>query len=142
MPAPILVAIGVSAIGRVGDAYAQNQKLLPDYYAAIDAGRLPIQRGIRLNDDDRVRAAVIQELMCHESVDIDAIGQRFGIDFKRYFSREIEHLQELQADGLTCVDGNRIGITDRGRLLMRNVAMTFDAYIAQPTAATTFSQAI
>ncbi len=137
-----LVAIGVSAIGRVGDAYAQNQKLLPDYYAAIDAGRLPIQRGIRLNDDDRVRAFVIQELMCHESVDIDDTGRRFGIDFKRYFSREIERLQELQADGLTYVDGNRIGITDRGRLLMRNVAMTFDAYIAQPATATSFSKAI
>jgi oxygen-independent coproporphyrinogen-3 oxidase len=137
-----LVGLGVSAISKVGDAYAQNCKLLPDYYAAIDAGHLAVQRGVRLNEDDRVRAAVIQELMCHESVDAAAIEHEFGIDFQRYFARELDELRKLEADDLTWSCGTRLGITDRGRLLMRNVAMTFDAYAAQQPAVTGFSRDI
>src|SRR4029079_19044000 len=67
-----LVALGASAIGKVGQSYAQNYKQLPDYYAANDAGRLSVQRGVRLSADDRIRAAVIQELMCHEEVELAA----------------------------------------------------------------------
>jgi oxygen-independent coproporphyrinogen-3 oxidase len=137
-----LIGLGVSAIGKVGDTYAQNYKLLPEYYVALDSGRLPVQRGVRLDADDRVRRAVIQELMCHESVDTAAIGWQFGIDFKRYFSAELERLQELQADGLTWVQGTRIGITERGRLLMRNVAMIFDAYLTQQNNPAAFSRVI
>jgi oxygen-independent coproporphyrinogen-3 oxidase len=66
--------------------------------------------------------------MCHELIDCAAIGRRFGIDFKRYFSREIERLQEFQALGLTYVKNGCIGLTLGGRLLMRTVAMVFDAY--------------
>jgi oxygen-independent coproporphyrinogen-3 oxidase len=137
-----LVGLGVSAIGKVGDAYAQNYKLLSDYYAAIDTGHLAIQRGVRLNEDDRVRRAVINELMCHESIDTVAIGAQFGIDFKRYFAPELERLQELQADGLTRVNGTRIEITPAGRLLMRTVAMVFDAYAAKQATGNVFSKVI
>ncbi len=125
-----LVGLGVSSIGKVGDCYAQNHKTLPEYYAAIDDGRLPVQRGVRLTKDDLIRRAVIQELMCHELIDCAAIGRRFGIDFKRYFSAELERLQRLQADGLTYVRSGCIGVTEAGRLLIRNVAMVFDAYLA------------
>jgi oxygen-independent coproporphyrinogen III oxidase len=137
-----LVGLGVSAISNVGDTYAQNCKLLPDYYAAIDAGHLAVQRGVQLNEDDRVRAAVIQELMCHESVDIAAIEREFRIDFQSYFARELGELRKLEADGLAWLCGARLGITDRGRLLMRNVAMTFDAYADRQPAVTAFSRVI
>ncbi len=70
-----LIGLGVSSIGKVGDSYSQNFKSLPDYYAAIDAGHLPVQRGILLTQDDQIRRAVIQELMCHELIDCAAIGR-------------------------------------------------------------------
>jgi oxygen-independent coproporphyrinogen III oxidase len=136
-----LVGLGVSAIGKIGDTYSQNFKTLPEYYSALDSGRLPVQRGVRLTQDDLIRRAVIQELMCHELVDCAAIGQRFGIDFKRYFSTELERLQELQALGLTYVHNGCIGVTQAGRLLMRTVAMVFDAYLA-PRAGELYSKVI
>ena len=129
-----LIGLGLSSIGKVGDTYAQNAKTLPEYYAAIDSGRLPVQRGVRLTNDDLIRRAVIQELMCHEIVDSAAVAREFGIDFKRYFRAELERLQELQALGLTYVRGGSIGVTRAGRLLMRTVAMVFDAYLAPRTA--------
>jgi oxygen-independent coproporphyrinogen III oxidase len=131
-----LIGLGVSAIGKVGDSYSQNFKALPDYYAAIDAGHLPVQRGVRLTADDVIRRDVIQELMCHEMIDCAAIGRRYGVDFKRYFSQELERLQELQALGLTYVRTGCIGLTLAGRLLMRTVAMVFDAYNVQRPAET------
>jgi oxygen-independent coproporphyrinogen-3 oxidase len=136
-----LIGLGVSAIGKVGDSYSQNFKSLPEYYAAIDAGHLPVQRGVLLTEDDRIRRAVIQELMCHELIDCAAIGRQFDIDFKRYFSRELERLQELQALGLTYVKNGCIGLTLGGRLLMRTVAMVFDAYNVQRPAET-FSKVV
>ncbi|MEP7242057.1 MAG: oxygen-independent coproporphyrinogen III oxidase [Gammaproteobacteria bacterium] len=125
-----LIGLGVSAIGKVGNTYSQNFKTLPEYGAAIDSGRLPVQRGVQLSDDDLIRRAVIQELMCHEIIDCAQIGKRFGVDFKRYFRVEIERLQELQSLGLTYVRSGCIGVTGAGRLLMRRVAMVFDAYLS------------
>jgi oxygen-independent coproporphyrinogen III oxidase len=95
-----------------------------------------------LSRDDRIRRAVIQDLMCQERIECAAIGRRFGIDFKRYFRTELERLQELQADGLTDVHDGNIGITAAGRLLMRNVAMVFDAYAVPQTATTSYSRVI
>jgi len=129
-----LVGLGVSAIGRIGDTYAQNHKLLSDYDAAIDSGDLAIHRGRRLNADDLIRRDVIQQLMCHESVDTLAVGERHGVDFKRYFRHELEDLQRLQADGLIYVLGGTFGVTEAGRLLVRTVAMVFDAYLATGSA--------
>lgn len=136
-----LIGLGVSAISKVGDSYSQNFKSLPEYYAAIDAGHLPVQRGILLTEDDQIRRAVIQELMCHELIDCAAMSARLDIDFKRYFRRELERLQELQALGLTYVKNGCIGLTLAGRLLMRTVAMVFDAYNV-PRAAETFSKVV
>jgi oxygen-independent coproporphyrinogen-3 oxidase len=136
-----LIGLGVSAIGKVGDSYSQNFKTLPDYYAALDSGHLPVQRGLELTEDDRIRRAVIQELMCHEIVDCAALGRQFGIDFRHYFGRELERLQELQALGLTYVKNGCIGLTLSGRLLMRTVAMTFDAYHV-PRAPEVFSKVV
>jgi oxygen-independent coproporphyrinogen-3 oxidase len=137
-----LVALGTSAIGKVGQSYAQNSKQLPDYYAAIDAGRLAVQRGIRLSADDRIRAAVIQELMCHEAVEFAAIDAAFDLDFGRYFARELEDLHALEADGLVSITPRAIEITPRGRMLTRNVAMVFDAYLQRRASEPQYSRVI
>ncbi|HVY83443.1 MAG TPA: oxygen-independent coproporphyrinogen III oxidase [Steroidobacteraceae bacterium] len=137
-----LVALGVSAIGKVGHSYAQNYKQLPEYYAAIDAGRLPIHRGIRLTQDDRIRAAVIQELMCHERCEFAPIATAFGIEFGRYFAQELEQLRTFESDGLVSLTPQMIEITSRGRMLTRNVAMVFDAYLQPRAAESLYSRVI
>lgn len=137
-----LVGLGVSAIGKVGDSYAQNAKTLPEYYAALDSGRLPIQRGVRLTPDDVVRRAVIQELMCHERIDFSSLNRRFGIDFEKYFRTELQRLEGFVADGLVARGPNLIRVSERGRFLLRNIAMVFDRYLSPSGAQPVFSKAI
>ncbi len=125
-----LVNLGVSAIGQVGDLYVQNFKALGDYEVAVGSGSLPSSRGVRISPDDMVRRDVIQEIMCNGSVDMAAVERRNGIRFDGYFADELQRLEELQADGLVDVGDGRITLTPAGRLLMRSVAMTFDAYLS------------
>jgi oxygen-independent coproporphyrinogen-3 oxidase len=129
-----LVSIGVSAIGQIGDLYIQNHKSLQQYEEAIDRGELPSHQGTRMSMDDLIRKDVINQIMCHGFVDGAAIESRHGIQFHSYFGKELVQLQALQADGLVDLSdggtaGPRIALTPVGRLLMRNVAMTFDAYL-------------
>jgi oxygen-independent coproporphyrinogen-3 oxidase len=125
-----LIAMGVSSISKVGDTYAQNAKTLPEYYRLIDAGGLAIQKGVSLSPDDRLRRDVIQSLMCATRLDFSDIESRHHIVFERYFSNELESLAALESDGLVVREKRAISITPRGRLLMRNVAMLFDAHLA------------
>lgn len=125
-----LVAFGVSAIGHVGDLYVQNHKVLKDYQAAVAGGILPSARGRVMSRDDRIRKDVIDSIMCQGVVDIPALEGRNGIVFDAYFAKERQRLMALQADGLVELGGQHIALTPIGRLLMRTVAMAFDAYIA------------
>jgi oxygen-independent coproporphyrinogen-3 oxidase len=124
-----LLGFGVSAIGQVGDLYVQNHKSLPDYETAIANGTLPSNRGRTMSRDDRIRRDVINEIMCHGFVDMSAVEARNGIAFDKYFARERERLLVLQADGLVELNRKHIALTSVGRLLMRTVAMVFDAYL-------------
>jgi oxygen-independent coproporphyrinogen-3 oxidase len=125
-----LVSVGVSAIGQVGDLYVQNRKSVPEYEAAVASGDLPSFQGVHIGVDDAIRKDVIGQIMCHGTVNIGAVESRHGIVFDRYFARELGPLQSLEADGLIERSPGLIALTAVGRLLMRNVAMTFDAYIA------------
>lgn len=122
-----IVGMGLSAISAVGDAYAQNAKTLHEYYAAIDAGRLPVVRGIALDADDRRRRALIERLLCQGRIDFASFDAEFGTCFKRDFATELAALAPLEADGLIAIDADGISITPVGRLLMRVPAMVFDA---------------
>ncbi len=123
-----LVSFGVSAIGQIGALYIQNHKAMRDYEDAIDGGALPSLRGVTMTVDDVLRKDVIQQIMCHGTVDIGATEARYGIEFDAYFEAELPRISSLQADGLVHRDVARIDLTPRGRLLMRNVAMAFDRY--------------
>jgi oxygen-independent coproporphyrinogen-3 oxidase len=126
-----LIGLGITSVGKVGDSYSQNLKTLDEYYAQIDAGHLPVFRGIALNADDKLRRAVITQLICHFTLDIPAIAQEYNIDFKKYFSEEWADLERMQEDGLLVCGDQRIDILPAGRLLVRNICMTFDAYLRQ-----------
>lgn len=129
-----LVGFGVSSISHIGHSFSQNARELPDWEAAIDAGRLPLWRGLELSFDDRVRADVIQQLMCHGKIDIGALERRHGIDFLSYFTDALQQIHPLVSDRLVTVVGNVIAATPRGRLLLRVIAMCFDRYL-QPQGA-------
>jgi oxygen-independent coproporphyrinogen-3 oxidase len=119
----------VSAISRVGDVYAQNEKDLDAYCARIDANELPVLRGLSLTPDDHVRRALIGELMCGFELDMRAFGATHGLDFKRTFADELEALAPLEEADLVKVGDERILITPQGRLLVRRIAMVFDAHL-------------
>jgi oxygen-independent coproporphyrinogen-3 oxidase len=137
-----IVGLGVSAIGRIGDSYNQTARDLTEYYAALDAGRLPVARGRWLDKDDRIRREVIGELMCHGDLDTARFGARHGLHFDTYFAEELQHLDNLADDGLVEMVAGHIRATARGRLLLRNVAMCFDAYLQRDAFATRYSRAI
>jgi oxygen-independent coproporphyrinogen-3 oxidase len=128
-----LVGLGVSAIGRVGDCYAQNARDLVGYNAALDNGRLAIAKGFELAAEDELRAAVIQDVMCRGEVEYRAFEWRYGIEFDLHFARELERLAPLAADGLVELRRDGFTVTPRGRLLVRLVAMAFDAYLSRPS---------
>ena len=124
-----IIGLGPSAISRIGDSYSQNARDLVGYYLALDNGKLPVARGMVLTEDDLIRRELINELMCHARLDIAAFESRHALNFATYFATALEHLQQVQDDGLVEVDAARILVTPRGRLLLRNIAMCFDAYI-------------
>jgi oxygen-independent coproporphyrinogen-3 oxidase len=141
-PESDLLGLGISAIGRIGPTYYQNEKRLDDYYAALDDGRLPVARGIELSSDDLVRRAVIQALACHFRVSIESIEDAYLVDFKSHFAAELKDLRVLQSEGLVDLNGEWITVTPRGRLLVRVVCMVFDRYLREARARATYSKVI
>ena len=127
-----LLGLGMSAISQVGDAYVQNWKTLESYYAALETGHLPVERGVRLTRDDMIRRHVIQRLMCDAVMSFTEVEARFGLDFTDYFAGELAALEPLVQDGLVVREAHGLRITPVGRPLMRNVAMVFDAYLQAP----------
>jgi oxygen-independent coproporphyrinogen-3 oxidase len=124
---------GMSSISQTPTHYRQNEKTLPAYCAALDAGRLPISRACFVTEEDRIRREVIMRLMCDLALDFAALGRRLDIDFTAHFARELEALRAPAADGLLVFRDGGLTVTDTGRLLVRNLAMHFDAYLAAAT---------
>jgi oxygen-independent coproporphyrinogen-3 oxidase len=133
-----LVAMGITAIGRVGDCYAQNHRDVEAYRDDVEAGSLPVQRGLTLDADDRLRARVIADLICHGAVRKRDVTD----DFDDYFASELAALAPMKADGLVEEDGVAIRVLEPGRLLIRNICMVFDAYLARAPHRERFSKAI
>lgn len=132
MPAPDMLAVGVSGIGEVGDAFFQNQKKLSTYYEDLDAGRLPVVRGYQLDEDDVIRQHVIRELMCNFRVDRGDVEARFGIDFGQYFRKELASLHDLSEAGFVEVGDAEVLVAEAGRVFVRNICMAFDRYLQRP----------
>ena len=125
-----LISCGVSAISAIGATYSQNEKTLDAYYEKLDAGVLPITRGVKLDHDDLLRRIVIQKLMCNFELSLASLEQSFPITFRHYFAAELEQLAAFAQDGLLTVDHEWISVTPKGRLLIRNICMVFDRYLA------------
>jgi len=124
-----LIALGVSAIGRIGATYSQNAKTIDEYRDLIEQGQLPVTRGLALNRDDLARRAVIMALMCQGQVLFESIELAWMIDFRSYFAAEMERLSALADQGLVRVSDTGIEVTAEGWYFVRAVAMVFDRYL-------------
>lgn len=131
-----LLGFGVSAISKLGNSYSQSVRTISAYYEQLGQGQLPLEKGFSLSADDVLRRSIIMALMCSAPVDIKAINQHNGIDFKHYFAAELERLQPYAEAGLITLDENAIRVTSKGRLFVRASAMVFDKYLTQPTSST------
>ncbi len=126
-----LIGLGVTSIGMVGETYSQNMRELDEYYERIDAGELAVFRGFDLSLDDQIRRDVITRLICHLKLDFSRVESERGINFADYFKKELNQLKGMIEDGLLEVDEKGIQVLPRGRLLIRNICMVFDYYLAQ-----------
>ena len=138
-----LIGIGITSIGEGVGYYAQNYKEMNDYEAAIDAGKLPFERGIVLTQDDKIRQDVIMELMSNFKLDIKRFESLYDLSFKEYFSDEIKALKEFEEADLVSVNDESIEVSHTGTMLVRNIVMPFDAYMkAHASSAKTFSKTV
>ena len=137
-----LVSMGMSAIGHVCDNYSQNVRDMDKYYELLDAGKLPLDRGIELEPDDLLRREVITNLICNFRLDIKALEIKWRFSFGTHFKAEMEDLQQLEADGLLNIDRDNLYVLPAGRLLVRNICMVFDRYLRNGKDKTRFSRVI
>lgn len=137
-----IYGFGITSIGQFDRMYAQNLKTLPEYYAAVDEGRPPTHVGYKLSDDDLLRRDVIMTLMCDFELDKRAVEAKYGIVFDEYFADAHENLQELVDDGIVQITPDRITTNSMGILVIRNVAMAFDAYLEKQKEKQIFSKTV
>ena len=122
--------------------YYQNVKTLDEYYQYLDEGRLPVFRGIELDTDDILRRSIIQSLMCHFELSMESVEAEYRIDFRTYFSAELENLREMVEAGLLRVEDKRITVLPPGRMLVRAISMVFDKFLRADRESKRYSKVI
>lgn len=137
-----IIGFGMSAISQTGDLYWQNVKELPEYYRMIESGKLPLERCYEPTDDDKIRRSVIMRIMCDLELDYDALSLELGIDFRNSFADELASLGDLEADGLIEYTARGFRLTETGQLLIRVIAMRFDAYLPKQEVELRYSKVI
>ncbi|MBC8953263.1 oxygen-independent coproporphyrinogen III oxidase [Xenorhabdus sp. PB62.4] len=137
-----LLGMGISAISMLGDSYAQNQKDLKTYYAAVEAQGHALWRGLMLTPDDCIRRDVIKALICNFRLNFAEIEQSYGLNFADYFAEDLQLLTPLAEDGLVKVTESQIQVSPKGRLLIRNICMCFDSYLRNQMRQRQFSRVI
>jgi oxygen-independent coproporphyrinogen-3 oxidase len=137
-----LIGLGVSSIGKVGATYYQNAKTLDEYYGALKDGRLPVQRGIALTDDDVLRRDVIMALMCQGRLEFAAVEQAHGIRMQAYFAAELAQLAPMAEAGLVALEPGAVQVTATGWYVVRAVAMVFDGWLQRDPLRDRFSRMI
>lgn len=138
-----LIGVGLTSIGEGVDYYAQNFKSMSEYEEAIDAGKLPFERGVSLSEDDMIRQYVIMELMSNFKLDIKRFESLYSVKFNEYFADALEELQTFADEELITITSEKIECSQTGTLLIRNISMPFDAYMKKHAAnKKTFSKTV
>ncbi|MFQ3247822.1 MAG: oxygen-independent coproporphyrinogen-3 oxidase [Arenicella sp.] len=128
-----LIGVGASAVSKLDTAFSQNQSTLSLYSELIDDKRLPIGKGIELSNDDRIRADVIEQIMCRVEVDLSTKLSQFTdsnnhTPLFEYLKRELLELKSFEQYGLVSFNDQGFEITETGRYFMRPIAAVFDRY--------------
>jgi oxygen-independent coproporphyrinogen-3 oxidase len=123
-----VIGFGTTAISEIGPLYAQNHKSLSQWQSAVADGEVPLERGVELDFDDRVRRDLIRSLLCLHRIDLQQLGERWQIDARAYFSAELAALAPLADNDMLHMTGTGIILTEKGRLVSRSLAMQFDRY--------------
>jgi len=126
-----MIAMGITAISRVGDNYSQNVRTIEEYEDYLSKNKIPVFRGIELEADDVLRREIINQLMCNNFLDIEKLEKEWQINFETYFKSSLEALQQMADDGLIEMSKTKISITTSGRLLARSICMLFDRYLQE-----------
>lgn len=137
-----MLGLGMSAISSIGDVYAQNAKTLSAYNKHIHAGHFATVRGLHLTVEEGIRRDLIQRLMCSGKLDMEAFGSEHGIEFRRYFERDLGRLRPYLKHGLVHEQANSLQVTELGRHLLRPLAMAFDPYMNHPQTNGSYSKVI
>ena len=135
-----ILALGVSAIGKMGASYSQNAKTLEEYYDFLDQGQLPIVRGLALSRDDLIRRAVIMAIMCHGELSFESIDLSYMINFREYFKSELQQIVEKEKQGLVVLEQDGVKVTEMGWFFVRAIAMVFDRYLQHDANRARFSK--
>lgn len=126
-----LISFGPSAISQIGDSFAQNHRKLDDWAISLIEGRIPVARGLTRTTDDRIRADIIEQIMCTGALHFPEIERRYDLSFRRYFAYEINQLHSLVDDGLIEWLDDGFSVPANGLLFLRAIARTFDAHWAR-----------
>ncbi|MEI7808062.1 MAG: coproporphyrinogen III oxidase, partial [Verrucomicrobiota bacterium] len=121
-----IYAFGMSAVSQTPDVYWQNEKELPKWQTAVDAGNVPLHKAYIVSDEDKIRRETIMRTMCDLSLDFAAMSAKLGINFEQHFANELTALAPFAVDGLVKLKPGGLEVTDAGRLFIRNIAMCFD----------------
>jgi oxygen-independent coproporphyrinogen-3 oxidase len=139
--APDLIGLGVSSISSLQGSYAQNERVLDEYYRRLDQDELPIAKGLQLTQDDKLRGAVISQIICNLELNTLEVEKKFNISFADYFSQELMALKPMESDGLIRWHDAKLRVTEQGRVMLRNICMPFDKYL-QEQSVIKFSKAL
>ncbi len=137
-----LYALGITGISQLQNVYAQNYKTEREYYKLLDDESLPTVKGYRLTDDDHIRRFVIMKLMCDFELNFAQVEEKFNINFRDYFSWGLKNLKEMEEDNLIEISDKGIRVKDMGRLLIRNIAMSFDGFIERKEDTAKYSRTV
>ena len=126
-----IYAFGASSISQTDTVFVQNHKDLKRYQALVDEGHLPVERGLAVSSEDKLRRDAITRIMCDLELDKRDFGRAWNVDFDHHFADALAELQDMEADGLVTLSADKIHVTSLGRIFLRNIAMPFDAYLKQ-----------
>lgn len=128
-----LLAFGVSSISAIDNIYVQNHKDIALYSSALEQGKSASFKGLTLTPDDKIRQAVINQLICHFELDFAPFNHAYKINFEDYFAAALEQLEPLINDHLISRSDLGLKVSNDGRLLIRRICMAFDAYLDAPS---------
>jgi len=137
-----LYALGITSISQFGNIYSQNERTEKEYFDKVDNGILPLMKGYLMSDDDVLRRDVIMSLMCDFELNFKAVEDEYKINFKEYFAKGLEKLKQFVPDNLVVIEDDNIKVTDMGRLLIRNIAMSFDAFLEEDKGKVRYSRTV